>query len=187
MHETLGKSIVCPMNKKMISPHIEWCMRTYPGWCKIFFKTSIWYLKFMLFDEVIQSVWDTVVFSLHFMLKPCSGGFKAVTHHILCVMPTVGLYSVPAVFSRGIQSQYPETWLFFLHLQQFVFGHLFHLIYLLQGLLHGVLKLFLVTAFQIRPLNLFLKYVDHKMIKDINPHLFRTLPNYMVSSFQQNS
>jgi len=41
------------MDKKMISPHIEWCVGKCPGLCIIFFITSTWYLKFMLYYTVI--------------------------------------------------------------------------------------------------------------------------------------
>jgi len=37
-----------PMDKKMISPHIEKLMGKNPSLCTIFFKTSTWYPKCML-------------------------------------------------------------------------------------------------------------------------------------------
>ena len=54
MHENWGKSFFWPMDKKMSSPHIEWCIGKSLGLCTIFFKTSKWYLKFMLSHAVIK-------------------------------------------------------------------------------------------------------------------------------------
>jgi len=53
MHENWGKSFSCTIDKKMISPHIEWCMGKSPGLCTHFFKTTTWHLKFMLYHAVI--------------------------------------------------------------------------------------------------------------------------------------
>ena len=49
----------CPIDKKAISPHIEWCFGKCPGLCTIVFKTSTRYLKFMHYHAVIQIFWDT--------------------------------------------------------------------------------------------------------------------------------
>ena len=40
------------MDKKMLSPHTEWCIGKCPGLCTLFLKTSTWYLKFMLYHAV---------------------------------------------------------------------------------------------------------------------------------------
>jgi len=40
------------MDKKMISPDIEWCIGIFPGLCTIFFKTSTGYLEFLLYYAV---------------------------------------------------------------------------------------------------------------------------------------
>ena len=42
------------MEKKMISP--QWCIGNCPSLCTIFFKTSTWYLKCMLYDAAILIV-----------------------------------------------------------------------------------------------------------------------------------
>jgi len=52
MHENWGKSFFCAMDKKMVSNHIEWWIGKCPGLCTIVFKTSILYLKFMLYHAV---------------------------------------------------------------------------------------------------------------------------------------
>jgi len=46
------------MDKKMISPHSEWCIGKYPGLCTVFLKTSTisWIQKFMLYLAVIEIV-----------------------------------------------------------------------------------------------------------------------------------
>ena len=49
MPENCGKELFCLMDKKMISPLIEWCIGKCLNVCTIFFKTSKYYLKFMLF------------------------------------------------------------------------------------------------------------------------------------------
>ena len=41
------------MDKKTISPLIEWCIGKCPSVCTMFFKTNKHYLKFMLFHAVI--------------------------------------------------------------------------------------------------------------------------------------
>ena len=38
--ENLGRSFFCPMDKKMIFPHIEWFIGKCPGLCTIFFILS---------------------------------------------------------------------------------------------------------------------------------------------------
>ena len=59
MHENCGNSFFCPMDKKMIPPHIELSIAKYPSLCTIFFKTSTWYLKFMLYHAAAKIFWDT--------------------------------------------------------------------------------------------------------------------------------
>ena len=49
MHENWGKSIVCPMYKKLISPPFEWFIAKYPGLCTVFIKTSNCNLMFMVY------------------------------------------------------------------------------------------------------------------------------------------
>ena len=41
----------CSFDKKMISPCIEWRIGKNPGLCTILFKTTPWYLKFMLIRQ----------------------------------------------------------------------------------------------------------------------------------------
>jgi len=53
MHEYCGKSFFCRRDKNIISPHIEWRIGKCPGLCTFFFKTSTWYLKFMLYYAAI--------------------------------------------------------------------------------------------------------------------------------------
>jgi len=50
----------CPMDKKMISPDIEWCIGIFPGFCTIILKTSIWYLELMLYYAVNLEILDTL-------------------------------------------------------------------------------------------------------------------------------
>ena len=52
------------MDKKMISPHIEWCVKQFPGLRTIFYhtnykQTSTWYLKFMFYRAVFKIFLDT--------------------------------------------------------------------------------------------------------------------------------
>jgi len=42
------------MDKKMISPYIEWCIGKCPCLCTIFFKSVPWYLKFMLYQQLFR-------------------------------------------------------------------------------------------------------------------------------------
>ena len=48
IHENWGNPFFCPMYKKMISPHVEWCNGKCQGLCIISLNTSKWKLKFML-------------------------------------------------------------------------------------------------------------------------------------------
>jgi len=49
-----GYPFFCPVDKRMTSPHVEWCIAKCPGLCTIFFKTSKWYLRFMFYHAVIK-------------------------------------------------------------------------------------------------------------------------------------
>jgi len=51
--KTEANSCFGPMDKIIICPHIKWCIEKCPGLCTMFFKTSTWYLKFMLYHAVI--------------------------------------------------------------------------------------------------------------------------------------
>ena len=42
MHKNSDESFFCPIDKIMISPHIEWCIGKCPGLCTVFFKTITW-------------------------------------------------------------------------------------------------------------------------------------------------
>jgi len=53
MHENWGNSFFCPLDKKMISPHIEWCIGKGPVIVHTFFKLAHKYLKYMLYYVVI--------------------------------------------------------------------------------------------------------------------------------------
>jgi len=53
-------SLFCPMDKKMISPYIKWCIGNCPGLCILFFKTSPWYLKLIIYHTVIMNFWVTL-------------------------------------------------------------------------------------------------------------------------------
>jgi len=71
--------LICTMDKKIISPHIEWCIRKCPGLCtKLFFKTSTSYESLSLI--VSRSYLDFVGYHwvqskrhrLWFSTKTCS-------------------------------------------------------------------------------------------------------------------
>ena len=49
----LRKTYFCPVDKKMISPLFEWCIRKYLGLCTIFIQTSRCYIMFMVYHAVI--------------------------------------------------------------------------------------------------------------------------------------
>ena len=55
----------------------------YPGLCTFFFKTSTWYLLFMLYYAVIYTFRDSLDFFPMLMPKPCSGDFKAYINNCL--------------------------------------------------------------------------------------------------------
>ena len=57
MHKNLGKLFFYPIDNIMISPHVDLCIRKWPGLCTMFVKTSKWYLKCMLYHAVIETVW----------------------------------------------------------------------------------------------------------------------------------
>jgi len=54
-------NLFCPMDKKMVTPHIEWRIEKCPGLCTIIF-TSTLYLKLVLYHAVIYIVLDTLYF-----------------------------------------------------------------------------------------------------------------------------
>ena len=70
----------CPMDKKMISPHIDWGIGKCPGLCTIIFKTSTWYLKFMLYYAVIKICLGYLIKKIMFMPKLCSGRIISIIH-----------------------------------------------------------------------------------------------------------
>ena len=57
MHEHRGKSFLCPIDKKMISPHIEWCIRKGTGLYTVFVKISTW-----AFSRSCLDFWGNVDF-----------------------------------------------------------------------------------------------------------------------------
>jgi len=75
MHENWGKSFFCPMDKKMISPNIEWFIGIFPQLCTIFVKTSTIYLKLCLITQLFILLGNFGFFSI-FMPNLCSGGFN---------------------------------------------------------------------------------------------------------------
>ena len=78
MHENWGKSFFHPMDKKIISPHIEWCIGKCPGFCTIFLKTSTWYLSFFFVTRV--SYFSGIrFFLLHFYAQTLLWGFIVVS------------------------------------------------------------------------------------------------------------
>jgi len=61
MHENWGNPFFCLMDKKMISPLIEWRIGKCLSLCTIFFKTSKYNLKVMLFHAVVLFYfWDNI-------------------------------------------------------------------------------------------------------------------------------
>jgi len=79
MHENCGNSFInLSQRQEMIPLHIELSIAKYPSLCTIFFKTSTWYLQFMLYHAVAKIFWDTWDFPPIFMCKLCSGGLKLV-------------------------------------------------------------------------------------------------------------
>ena len=92
IHENWGKPFFCPMDKNMTSSHIDWCIGKWLGLCKIFFRTSTWYLKFMLYHAVISP----------FLCPNCSGGFNTTFCSVLEVFTSLsGLSYLNAFWLPG--------------------------------------------------------------------------------------
>ena len=63
----------CPLDKKMTSPRIEWCIGKCPGLCTLFFKTSTWYLMVYALSRSYLDVWDTLK-TIPFLCQNCALG-----------------------------------------------------------------------------------------------------------------
>jgi len=76
MHENCCESFFCPMDKKLISPHIEWCIGKCPGLCTIFFETSTLVPKVYALSRSYLDCLGYLKKSIcMYITKLCSGGF----------------------------------------------------------------------------------------------------------------
>ena len=86
MYKNWGKcrSFICPMDKKMISPHIEWCITKSHGLCTIFFKTNKMVPKIIICQAVMWQLFRILgIFSnLYAQTVLCGLTFY------FCVLPT---------------------------------------------------------------------------------------------------